>query len=61
MYQLMRPHSCLDDKMGLTADSVYEHIIQNHQLVSIEDTIREVNSVLQNIESNTLDLLTQKK
>lgn len=47
--------------MGLTADSVYEHIIQNHQLVSIEDTIREVNSVLQNIESNTLDLLTQKK
>ena len=34
--------------------------MQHHNLVTIQDTIREVNTVLQNIENNTIDVLKQK-
>lgn len=53
---------CLDDKVGLCSDCVYEHLVENHKLISIEDTIREVASVLQNIETSTIGkpLLSQR-
>lgn len=43
---------CLDEKIGLTNDEVYGHLAHNHELVSVEELIREVNTVLHNVETN---------
>ena len=51
---------CLDDKVGLCSDCVYEHLVENHRLISIEDTIREVATVLQNIETSTIGKILTK-
>lgn len=44
---------CLDEKMGLTSDDVYEHLVHNHELISIEELIREVSTVLNGVELNS--------
>jgi len=43
---------CLDDKLGLTSEEVYSHLVHNHELVSVEELIREVNTVLLGVETN---------
>ena len=38
----------------------YEHMMQKHKLVTLHDTILEVNAVLKNMENNITDMLKQK-
>lgn len=49
-----------DQKIGVCSDCIYDHYKQGHKLISVNDTIFDVQQVLMNMEVDLLDVLAQK-
>eukprot|EP00347_Sterkiella_histriomuscorum_P005524 403356287 len=51
---------CRDDQNGLCSECMIEHFSKDHNLLSIEDQIKHVQTVLLNLEQNLQEILKSK-
>ncbi len=51
---------CRDDRQGICAECMVDHFNKGHKIVSVDEQVKIVNTILLNLESNLQEILNSK-